>query len=308
MNNTNFDTLLNQLLVQKKMRVKPATYANYCTLIDTHIRPALGHLPLSVMTNARMEEYITDKMTAGRLDHTGGLSPKTVKCLLSIIRLALGIAHIHLDVQAPRVEKRSVSVMTAEEQQRLEQATLSSQKPFHLGVALSLFTGLRIGEVCALRWRDVDLEKGIIHVRYTLQRIASDTPKENAQTQIMLVAPKTHTSERQIPIPCFLHRQLSSFKEGVPEEAFILTGETRYTEPSNLYSKYRRLLKHCGIRPYSFHTLRHTFATRSIERGFDPKSLSEILGHADVSITLDCYVHPSMEMKRRCMDLLSPLS
>ena len=171
-----------------------------------------------------------------------------------------------------------------------------------LGVLIALCTGLRIGEICGLRWSNINFHDKTITVTHTLQRITDLTG--DRKTLLVLDSPKSDASARTIPIMEIILPYLIQFKNET-EDCFVLTGTTIPIEPSTYYSQFQKLLNECNIPPHTFHALRHTFATRCIENGGDPKSLSEILGHSDVSITLSLYVHPSIDQKRKCMNNMS---
>ena len=162
---------------------------------------------------------------------------------------------------------------------------------------LSLYTGLRLGELCGLQWQDVNLSKNTISVNKTIQRIEN----ENGGTSMLIDSPKTVSSERVIPIPDFLIPILRNIKTETATD-YVTTGKNTFTQPRTYQARLKTYFKDCGLENYHFHTLRHTFASRAIELGFDPKSLSEILGHSNVKITLDLYVHPSMESKQEQMN------
>ena len=155
-----------------------------------------------------------------------------------------------------------------------------------------------------MRWEDIDFKNGTVRIFRTVERIANLNPAASSKTQVILSAPKTEHAIREIPLPRTLLEHLKRQKSG--EKDYLITGSDAYSEPHTLYVRYKRYLKRNGLDAHSFHTLRHTFASRCIEAGFDVKSLSEILGHSDVTTTLRYYVHPSMESKRRQMELLVP--
>lgn len=170
---------------------------------------------------------------------------------------------------------------------------------------MCMYTGMRIGEVCALKWKDILLDEHCIFIESTMQRLKSDN-KEFAKTEVIITSPKSNSSTRTIPIPDNLYEILK--KHRCSGEAYLLTGNSlRFLEPRTLQNHFKSALKICGINDANFHALRHTFATRCVEIGFDVKSLSEILGHASVNITLNKYVHPSMELKQKNMNRISDL-
>ena len=307
-----FGTILTSFMRQQKHQVKESTYAHYCYLIESHIRPVLGGITVSEITAARMETFTDEMLTKGRLDKKGGLSPKTVKdmsvLLKQIIRYATDkgwLTESSVRFAAPKTVKQDIEVLTETERTQLEAFSLADDDSYRFGVYLCLYTGLRIGELCALRWSDIDLDSDILLVNRTILRIRNTDENANTKTKIIIDRPKTEASVRGIPLPVFLVRELVVRKMNAKGNDYILTGTTRYIEPRNYYERYKGYLSQCEIQHYTFHALRHTFATRCIECGFDPKSLSEILGHSDVKITLERYVHPSMALKRSHMERLS---
>lgn len=299
--------VLAEFMLRQKNSVKPATLVRYRDIIDGHILPQLGDVPIQELTAAQVERFSDEKLTCGRLDGKGGLSAKRVRDILSVLKLSLryackqGYLPAPLDFSMPRTAVSSAQVLTKQEQQQLLSFVAQQEKPAALGIAIALLTGMRIGEICALQWADIDWNSRTISVGKTLQRIGDY--EHTGKTRILIGSPKSQCSCRSIPISSYL-LQLLQRHRGRPE-CYILTGREKPTEPSNYYTQYRYFLAQCAIAPRSFHTLRHTFATRAIEWGMDVKSLSEILGHSDVKITLSRYVHPSMELKRQNMELFS---
>lgn len=190
-------------------------------------------------------------------------------------------------------------VLTVEEQKRLTEYLLMEYDLKKLGILICLYAGLRLGEICGLRWGDIDLKRGVIKISRTIQRISNS----EGGTHFLIGTPKSNCSEREIPIPGFIYKLLLGI-EAEPQ-CYVVTGTEKFIQPRTYQNTLKRYFKRCDMAHYHFHTLRHTFASRAIEIGFDPKSLSEILGHANVRITLDLYVHPSMEAKKRDMDRFS---
>ncbi len=171
---------------------------------------------------------------------------------------------------------------------------------------MALFTGLRIGEICALRWGDISLPDKALHVRFTMQRIQNINGEGRTKTKVTISPPKTDTSARIIPLPDFLV-ELCRKRFNTNTSAFILTGTEFYMEPRVLQYRFKNYANACELDGIHFHTIRHTFATRCVEVGFEIKSLSEILGHSSIKITLDRYVHSSMELKRENMNKLGTI-
>ncbi len=302
--------LCEEFLLHKYTTVKRSTFAHYKNLLHTYITKNLSALSLSRLNTLFIEQYAQKLLTCGKKDGRG-LSPKTVKDVLSLFRSVLQYGIIKYRISAdilqfsmPRATPPDISILDKTHQKKLEDFSLQAHDSYAFGIYLCLYTGLRLGELCALRWSDIDLTHGELHVKRTLTRISIH---ESTKTQILITDPKTPHSIRTIPLPSFLLSILKEQRKAVLyEQAYVLTNALYYTEPSNYYVRYKRWLSKLQLPPHSFHTLRHTFATRCIENGFDSKSLSEILGHADVKITLGRYVHPSKELKRAHMERLSP--
>ncbi len=309
-----FDGIITEWLSCQRHSVKEPTYLHYRRLADTHIRPELGGVRVRQFTQETLARYVDHKLTGGRLDGTGGLSVKTVRDLLALVRQIIAFAAEkgymgRVTVKSPKKASTEIQILSRREQERLERCLNSDpDDACRFGVYLCLYTGLRIGEVCGLRWGDIRLDSGTLSVRRTIQRVEETDPLAARKTKILIGAPKTQASLRDIPLPTFLLDQLRAFSGTVLPGAYLLTGEGRYMEPRGLYNRYRGYLRECGIGEHTFHALRHTFATRCIENGFDAKSLSEILGHASVNITLQRYVHSSLELKRTHMERLAVLT
>lgn len=201
---------------------------------------------------------------------------------------------------------------TDRERQELEVLSIANQKKImrfveenftfrNLGIFICLSTGIRIGEICALTWDDIDTDNGVIHIRKTIQRIYV---KENGikKTELLIDTPKTATSMRDIPMIKDLYEILKPLKKVVNNDYFVLTNEATPTEPRTYRNYYKKLLDKLGIPPIKFHGLRHSFATRCIESKCDYKTVSVILGHSNISTTLNLYVHPNYEQKKKCID------
>ena len=174
----------------------------------------------------------------------------------------------------------------------------------NLGIYICLSTGLRIGEICALRWQDIDTESGVISIKQTIQRIYLIEESER-RTELVLDTPKTKNSIRDIPMTRDLIKLLKPLKKVVNATYFVLTNESKPTEPRTYRNYYKLFLKDLGISDLKFHGLRHSFATRCIESKCDYKTVSVLLGHSNISTTLNLYVHPNMEQKKRCIEQMS---
>ncbi len=304
-----FKDLVNLYIVQKKHQVKETTYSHYNCIIRSHILPDLGNICIEDINSFLIEEYVLRKIECGNLLTGEGLSTKSVRDIMTLLKSIIRYGcekGINMDetifsIKAPRVVNKEIEILSESERIMLEKCAFQAND-MTFGIYLALYTGLRIGELCALKWSDIDTDDDCIYIDNTITRI-SNFSDNKSKTQIVISSPKTQASKRIIPLPSKLKKSLLQRKP-LYNDVFFLTGTDKYIEPRNYYKKYQTFLAECGICPHTFHALRHTFATRCIELGFDAKVLSEILGHANVKITLDRYVHPSMDRKRKCMQLL----
>lgn len=295
-----------------RLRVKESSYVKYCNLLQNHILPELGEWTADQLTTGAIERFVQQKLEHGRKDGTGGLSEKTVKDILNTLKeVCLYAANWDLEIpchfEQIKIRRRDgeVRILTRQKQLELAQFLVRDNSLTKLGILLSLYMGLRLGEVCALQRGCISYHEGVLSVRSTMQRIQNlkeEEPKRKKKTRIIITEPKSSSSVRDIPIPPFLLKRLEPLKD-LPENAYVLTGsESRFIEPRTLENILKRYLQECELEGVNYHVLRHTFATRCIEDGFDVKSLSEILGHASVNITLNRYVHSSLEQKRKHME------
>lgn len=312
-NSTVYSRWLNKWLVYIKPQVKKSTFIRYKNIVDNHLQPHLGKLVLTKITTGYLRNYICMMLTNGRLDNSGGLSPKTVSDIIMIIKESFDYIRsfgekIDCNFKALRIKsspKNEIQVLTVEEEHKLVAALIEDKSLTKIGILLSLFTGIRIGEICALQWGDISFEENIIAIKKTMQRLQKDDSQSenNSKTYILISKPKSQCSIRQIPLPSFLKEILQEYKS--KKENYILTNNSvTFIEPRTLQNHFKRMLKQINLRDVNYHCLRHTFATRCVEAGFDIKSLSEILGHSSVKITLDKYVHSSMDQKRINMEKL----
>lgn len=295
-------------LVGVRGTVKESTFTRYHRSVHAYLTPTLGAREITRLDSCTVNKFRDDLLSGGGRKG-GGLSEKTVTDILSVLTLILKYAADEgysvmntSQIRCPRGRKKNISTIPEGELERLEGVLLESDDRLSLGILLTLHTGIRIGELCGLRWEDVHFDRGSIVIARTIERIAELDPTKKAKTKIVIDCPKTEASAREIPLPRLLCEHLISRRGKAG--TYILTGTDKPSEPHTIYVRYRRLLSKSGFADYTFHALRHTFATRGIESGFDAKSLSEILGHADVTTTLRTYVHPSVEQKRKQMESL----
>ncbi len=277
-------------------RLKASTYAKYSSQIANHIIPILGAYRAATLTNAELSVF------SDYLRDTEGLSAKTQKDILVLLSSILKYAgkqeprYLLLHPEFPKVVRREMRVLSRAEQKRLILYLTTEMDSVKFGVLLALLTGMRIGEVCALKWEDISVRDEKIRISSTLQRI-QQSESGDKRTQVVITAPKSAKSVRSIPMsPLALGLCLEM--ECPNPKAYILTGTTEYMESRVLQYRLRKYTAECNLEGVHFHTLRHTFATRCMEVGVETKVLSDILGHSSISITLDRYVHASFDIKR----------
>lgn len=301
-----FGDYCDEWLLFRQSNVKESTFAKYSTAIENHIKPYFGNY---------RAELITTELTAtfvNQMIYVKKLSAKTVKDLAvqlkSILKyIAKNTPGMNMiEVAMPKYTAKEIRVLSYEEQHRLITYLITDMDSYKFGVLFALTTGLRIGEVCALRIKDVSLEEKTVTVRETMQRIKNTG--DGAKTKIVLTAPKSDTSLRVVPLTNMSYELCRERTGKYEKNAFLLTGsETKYIEPRALQYHIKRYSKACGIEDMHFHVLRHTFATRCVEVGFEIKTLSEVLGHSSPRITLERYVHSSLEFKRKNMTKLEAI-
>ena len=308
-----FNEILEMWMDNNRIRYKRATENKYQYLIETHILPELGSLKISELTATQINSYLQKKMECGRLDGKGGLSPSYIRTIMLIIKSAITFAAneqlcspLKSPILKPAIPKNEISILNVEQQKKLESHIIQNIDCTKIGILISLHTGLRCGEVCALSWNDIDFVNNIIHVRHTVARVQNKGNKD-ASTILVLDNPKTEASMRDIPISSTLLPYLLQMKEK-SNSNFVVSDTENFLSTRTYDYRYHRVLKQCHLEPVNYHALRHTFATRCIENGVDVKSLSEILGHSTVGITLNTYVHSSMELKRTQLEKLSLIS
>lgn len=308
-----FQQLTEEWLIAKKLLVKQSTFATYANMIDKHLLPELGEIYISSLSTQYLEHFLQKKLQNGRSDGKGGLSAKTVSDIRSLLKLILEYAKkvgyycpSDLKISTPTGCFPQIQILNKSELEKLERELFSEPTPLHFGILIALYGGLRIGEICALQWGDFQFENGTVTISKTLIRIRNTEPDARTKTKLLIENPKTECSNRTIPLPDFL---LSYYKEyQCADSIYFLTGTANFMEPRVCLDNYKKVLKKVGISDYSFHALRHTFATRCVENDFDIKSLSEIMGHSNISITMQRYVHPSIEQKRVQMNRLSTIA
>lgn len=284
-------------------RIKPGTYAEYWHNLHKHIYPLLGDYPIREITPDEIQNMVNilKQQVAGSTLH--GIcrllkSVLTCACQYEVIR-----SNPYRDIKLPKAKQRPPRVLTCKEQKYLEQEILSRG---HLEYLLGLYAGLRVGEICGLRWENIDFERSLLYVCSSVQRIPKE--KNIHETQVIVGTPKSASSVREIPLPTFLTGLLAERKKhaDLSDEDFIFPGKYgRYQEPRLMQQRLTKLCEDLQIQGVHMHTLRHTFATRCLENGTGYEVLCEFLGHSSPQITLRYYAHCTFETKRKIIEKLS---
>lgn len=285
--------------------IKESTYFLYLTIIENHLKTYFKKRKVSTISNKDFQSFVLDKLSCGRLDGKGGLSKKTVKDMTVVLKSVLTFAMKHkiidrmeFEFKIPKKEKtKEVEVFNFEERRKICKYVKNNLCNQTLGILICICTGLRIGEICALKWEDVDLKTEVININHTIQRIYISTAKKS---KVIISSPKTESSRRKIPIASELVPLLQQFKSN--SDFYVISGEKKYIEPRTYRKFFKKMLNILKISKLKFHSLRHTFATQAIENGIDYKTVSEILGHASIGITLNLYVHPDLKHKKECLN------
>lgn len=296
-----YNNILN-LWLNTKNDIKIKSLLNYENLINSHIVRTIGNLKINKMKKEDIELFF-DNLKENKV------ATSTIKNLMYIIRSSLTFAYNkkycnYIDLSNIRIKtsKINLSILSKEEQNKLETKLKSKVNIRKVCLLLCLYTGIRIGEVCGLKWEDIDFSNKSLRVKRTIERIKNKDSELKSKTLLIESTPKSSSSYRIIPIPNFLIKYLFCYKND--GNYYLLSNSQKLYDPRLLESFYARILKSCNINHNKFHTLRHTFATRSIESKMDIKTLSEILGHSSIEVTLKLYIHPTYEMKRESLENL----
>ncbi len=302
---------LNQWLENYiKPTSKQRTFTRYNEIVSQHIIPQIGMYELSELTPYVIQCFVTNLLNCGNLKTGKGLSPNTVNGMITVVQNSLKIAYTlgyiseytADNIKRPKTQEKKVECFSSGEQKKMEQYIINGSKPKLFGILLCLYTGLRIGELLALEWSDLDFAKGELRVNKTCH----DGKDENGVFGRITDTPKTQSSIRTIPIP----RQLLPFFRETKRKShskYIVSNGEKPISIRSYQRTFSLLQQHLGIPHRGFHSLRHTFATRALECGMDVKTLSEILGHKSPTVTLNRYVHSLMEHKKEMMNKLGKL-
>ncbi|MBQ7478829.1 MAG: site-specific integrase [Selenomonadaceae bacterium] len=307
---TKLKTVSECWLRESEAFLKESTTAIYKGYLRRQIHPMFAKTDMADISNEALSEFCITLLENGGADGQG-LSPKTVSEVFLVMKQLRKFAMLRgivvgysADCVEIKQKSKPLRVFSQTELERLHAHLDRSSDRSHLGIRLCLSTGLRLGELCALTWDDISLKEQHLHVCRTLQRIRNDG-REGTKTKIVITSPKSACSIRTIPLT---DRLCSALAPTWQPGAYFLTGDTeRYMEPRTMQNHFKAVLDAVGIEDANFHALRHTFATQCVEADVDVKCLSEILGHSSVSITLDRYVHPTMEWKRQNIEKVASM-
>lgn len=283
-----YKDVLEEWIEQQKTFKKYSTYTCYQNIVANHLMPELGSLDVSEITSDTVQDFVIRKLD--------GLSHSFVRDMVTVIKMTLDTT---IKVKFPYCPHKEVEIVPYKDLVLLINHLQTDLNPKGIGVLLTIHTGLRIGELCALKWSDIDLDSRLMHVRSTMIR----TYTKRDGSHLAITSPKSKSSVRTIPLNSWISHLLNLLKSD--ESHYLLTGSPSFVEPNTYRKWYKATLQDVGIDYRKFHALRHTFATNCISCGCDYKSLSQLLGHADVATTMNLYVHPQMELKRKCVENLA---
>ncbi len=282
-------------LNKQKFSVKLSTYSYYMSVVYNHLLPELGNLLLNDIDEEVIYSFINQKILSHKLKKS------TLHEIVGILKQILQFSNIYIKIRLPKLDKKEIKTLSKEQKEILETYISDHLNDITIGILLSLYTGLRLGEVCALKWQDIDFNLGVVTVKKTVSRVKNLDKEISSKTKLILTSAKTENSIRIIPINRSLLKLLKFYKMKYNklDSNFILSSTNQFMDPRNYYNQFKKILKSCHLESFNYHSLRHTFATNCIKEGLDPKSLSEILGHSDIKITLAFYVHPNIESKKQ---------
>ena len=304
-----FSAASGEWLEERKSFLKESSIIKYYNILNQYILPEFGNKYIAEITKEEVSDFLIGLFTSGGKEKKG-LSLQMIRSIISVLKSIAEYVQISRNISVLsfgrlpfKESKKPLRVFSVSEQYRLEQYLLSDMDGVRLGIMLCLYTGIRLGELCALKWGNISFENRKLIIHATMMRIQTPDDPEH-RTKVIVTSPKSACSVREIPLPTDIFKLLQKMEK--PKDTYFLTGCSNvYVEPRTMENRFKAITAACGISNANFHALRHTFATKCIEQGFDVKSLSEILGHASVNITMDRYVHPTMELKQKNMDKLS---
>lgn len=281
-----------------KTKVKATTYASYRNKVDVHILPSIGQIKLQNLKKRDVDDLL-DSMR-------DKLKASSVKAIFSVLKGSLSKAmtlnilvdNPCLDIELPTVKRTTVRALSVKEQKQIMKESVNNKKYF--SVILALQTGLRIGEICGLKWQDIDFDNNILWVNRTLIRV-QDKDNLHKKTKVIETTPKSNNSIRKVPISTFLKKQLIAMKKNSVSE-YVISTKHKVTEPRTVSYRFQMIRKRLGLQNISFHSLRHTFATRCLEVGGNIATISSLLGHSSIKMTLDCYTNSFFSEEKKLVE------
>lgn len=314
---TSFNEIFNSWINYKKYFIKDSTYNKYLNLYNNYIRDYFKSISIEQISNRDMQDFIIYLMDINSHKTNKRLSTSTIKSTIYIIKSTMLFAeknkyieNVCLQVEIPNQEVKKIQYLTRSEQKDLEKYVNNKHNIISFAILLCLYTGLRIGELCALTINDIDLNKKFINVDKSVQRVQK---KNNlnpmaSKTSLIITMPKTKNAVRKIPISSVLNTVLEKYLPLVAGKKYLFSNkDNNMIDPRTIQYQFKQVLEKTELPPITFHASRHTFATRCIELGMDMKTLSEILGHSNVTTTMSIYVHSTELQKKEQIELLANL-
>ena len=305
--NINFIKVASVWLQRNKIRWKASTYSKYYHIVYDVLSELIGECDISSIYSMQIQLFANEMIE-------NDLEVMTVKEYVNVINCVIDFAKQQgydssekVQIVYPKRKSKEIQILSKKEQLEFVRYLSQDMDLPKLGILFALYTGIRCGELCALKWSDINLEEKTVTINKTIQRIQCREDNELTKTKVIIMPPKTDKSNRIIPIPDFLTDILLMYV--CDQSSYFLTGNSEeYIEPRTMQNKFNKYIYESGIKKVKFHALRHTFATRCVELGFDIKSLSEILGHANVGTTMNLYVHSSFDLKIENMNKLNHIA
>lgn len=299
MKNLTIREIANSWKEEKRPYVKQSTFAAYMLTLENHLLPYFGDM--TELCETTVQNFVLEKLKMG-------LSVKTTKDILIVLKMIMkhGIKnkwmnYAEWEIKYPTTTFTSeIEVLTTANHKKILNHIKTNFSFRGLGIYLCLTSGLRIGEICALRWDDIDVQNGTLQVKRTIERIYV-LEGERKHTELVINTPKTSNSIREIPLNAEILSIIKPLMKVVNTEFYVISNSSKPIEPRTYRNYYKRLMISLNVPTIKFHGLRHSFATRCIESNCDYKTVSVLLGHSDISTTLNLYVHPNMEQKKRCI-------
>jgi len=280
--------------------VKKSTYSNYYYHVSNYIIPYLGEINLYEITEKTISDFI--EIVYQRLSVT------TIHVILTTLKSILKYGCKYTEMNQRLIDccripyhANESKILTQEDSSRMKEYLFQKKDIFSVSILLCRSTGIRIGELCGLKWGDINFANGTFRIQRTVSRVRNPIQQEGQPKTVLYIrSPKSYTSIREIPIPQYLFSKLLALRS--LDEYYLLTGTTECTEPRNVQKRFKTLLRHCEMEDCNFHALRHGFASACFENGNDCKTVSTLLGHSSTKITMDIYIHTSLTQKQKCID------